>query len=307
MIPETGYLHPGYTAAMSEFGTPVDLPRSGARILRRRIDGSSDHDGLGGYPYLVCRDWKALAADLDDLGNDFVSISAAPDPFGDFTLEDLHRAFPHRVVLFKEHFVADLTQPLDAIVSKKHRKTADRALRMLSVELVPQPLSYLDTWMDLWSQAVERFQIRGVRAFSRQSFGRHFALPGVWMSIARQDGKAVAAHVQMIHGNVVYAHVAAGTSAAHGLGASYALYFKEVEHYQAISNMHWMDWGGVAGVTGARGGLSEFKSGWSTGTRPAYFCGRISDPARYTRLVHSSGVDPTLATSFPTYRHGEFG
>ncbi len=114
-MPLTGYLHPGYAQALSEFGTPTELPRSGAWFLKRAIPGQTDFDGMGCYPYLACQDWSALAADLEALGSELVSFAATPDPFGQYTSADLQRAFPDVVIHFKDHYVADLGQPLDKI------------------------------------------------------------------------------------------------------------------------------------------------------------------------------------------------
>jgi hypothetical protein len=51
--------------------------------------------------------------------------------------------------------------------------------------------------------------------------------------------------------------------------------------------------------------LSRFKRGWATGTRTAYFCGRIFDRANYREITRASGC---MATDyFPAYRQGEFG
>jgi hypothetical protein len=55
----------------------------------------------------------------------------------------------------------------------------------------------------------------------------------------------------------------------------------------------------------AEDGLSFFKKGWSTGTRTAFFCGRILDPERYAQLATARGVAGT--DYFPAYREGEFG
>ncbi len=141
-MPLTGYLHPGYAQALSEFGTPTELPRSGAWFLKRAIPGQTDFDGMGCYPYLACQDWSALAADLEALGSELVSFAATPDPFGQYTSADLQRAFPDVVIHFKDHYVADLGQPLDKIISKHHRRLAEKALHKIEVECSPEPLNF---------------------------------------------------------------------------------------------------------------------------------------------------------------------
>jgi hypothetical protein len=52
------------------------------------------------------------------------------------------------------------------------------------------------------------------------------------------------------------------------------------------------------------GGLTRFKRGWATGTRPVYFCGRIFQRERYEQLARQGGAP--VSGYFPAYRHGEF-
>lgn len=297
----TGYLHPGYARSLAEFGTPLALPRSGGWLLKRAIPGSSDYDAVGCYPYLACLDWAALATDLAELSEDLVSVTAVPDPFGDYTLEDLQQSFPDSVSHFKDHYVADLDQSPDAIMSPTHRRRAERALRELDVEIHEQPTAFLDRWMDLFDLVVRRFDITGMRAFSRASFAQQLALPGCRMSLARHQGEVISAHIQLVHGDTAYAHLAANSPAAYTLGADYALYHAEIEHY--AGKVRNLDWGGEAGLA-RDGNLSMFKRGWSTDSRPVYICGRILDRQRYEQL--SAAQDPgSQRQYFPAYRRGE--
>jgi len=300
---EAAYFGSSYASALSEFGRPRELKRSGGWYLERSIRGSSLVDGIGTYPYLVCRDWRELAADLDDRPGDLVTFSAVPDPFGDFRIDDLERAFPDRLHHFKDHFVADLSRPLDDIVSSAHRRRAEKALHAVEVSFHERPSDLLDEWMELFGEAIVRFGIRGIPAFSRASFEQQFRVPGVVMSIARDRGVAVAAHVQFRNGDVVYAHVAAGSEEGRRLGADFALYYSEILRYRGEAR--WLDWGGHAGARSvAEDGLSRFKSGWSSGKRPVYFAGRIVDPRRYEALCETTGT--AKGAYFPAYRQGEF-
>ena len=242
-----------------------------------------------------------LASDLEAQRNDLVSFVATPDPFGSYTLPDLERAFPDGVVHFKEHHVADLGRRRDEIVSLHHRKQAEKALRQLDIECHPQPLRFLDVWTSLFELTVKKFQIKGIRAYSRDAFARQLALPGSFMSLARLQGEVVAAHIQMVHGDAVYAHLAAANDVASKIGASYALYYAELEYF--ADKVRWMDWGGEAGLA-KDGSLSSFKRGWSTHTRPVYFCSRIFNIERYDEIAHAKGVYPT--SYIPAYRAGEF-
>lgn len=297
----TGYMHPGYAQSLSEFGTPTELKQSRAWFLRRRIPGSAYFDGMSCYPHLACRDWSMLASDLEAQRQDLVSFVATPDPFGSYTLADLERAFPNGVVPFKEHHVANLGRRRDEIVSRHDRKHAERALTQLDIEFEPHPLRFLDVWTSLFELTVKKFQINGIRAYSRDAFAQQLALPGAFMSLARLQGEPVAAHIWMVHGEAAYAHLAAANDASRKFGASYALYYTELEYF--ADKVRWIDWGGEAGLA-RDGSLSSFKRGWSTDTRPVFFCSRIFNYERYDELAHAKCVRPT--SYVPAYRVGEF-
>lgn len=66
-----------------------------------------------------------------------------------------------------------------------------------------------------------------------------------------------------------------------------------------------VDLGAGAGIDDkGTDGLTRFKRGWSTGTRTAYFCGRVFDHAKYSELVRATSASAT--NYFPAYRAGEF-
>ncbi len=60
---------------------------------------------------------------------------------------------------------------------------------------------------------------------------------------------------------------------------------------------------GAGAAAGGGDGLTRFKSGWATGTRSAYLCGRVLDRERYARLAASAQPGEPW---FPAYRAGEF-
>jgi hypothetical protein len=115
---------------------------------------------MGCYPYLTCVDWSALAADLAALGDDLVSFAAVPDPFR---------------IHFKDHFVADLTQPARKIMSPRRRRYAEKARQTVDIEFRAQPIEFLDQWMRLFAPTVQRLNIRGIRAYSRKSIARQLS------------------------------------------------------------------------------------------------------------------------------------
>ena len=157
----TGYMHPGYAQSLSEFGTPTELKQSRAWFLRRRIPGSAYFDGMCCYPYLTCQDWSLLASDLEAHRHDLVSFVATPDPFGSYTSGRPGARISCWGRSFQGTSRRRSWRRRDEIVSRRHRKEAERALRQLNVECHQQPLQFLDDWMRLFELAVKKFRING--------------------------------------------------------------------------------------------------------------------------------------------------
>jgi hypothetical protein len=287
---------------MAEFGRPRPLPRSGGFLLERPIAGLTYRDAMGCYPLFACAGWEHLEADLDEARDDLVCVSLVADPFGEYRPEHLQRCFRDVCVPFKDHFVTDLERPPRTFVSSHHRYYARRALANLSVERCDEPLRFLDDWMDVYACLVERHGLRGVRAFSRLAFAGQLTVPGIVMLRAIHEGRTVAAHLWYVQGEVAYSHLAASSDRGYELQAPYALHWFALETF--ASNARWLDLG--AGVRlRAADGLTWFKKGWATGTRPAYFCGRILDRRRYDEVLAARGLKD--GDYFPAYREGELG
>ncbi len=298
----TGYMHPGYAESLTEFGTPRELPRCGGWLLERDITGTGSKDAMGCYPLFACRDWSQLERDLNDLEGKLVSVTIVADPFGNHDRQLLERCFD-TVSVIKEHYVADLTVPADAIVSKHYRKYALKAVNNVSVQVIQNPLELLDEWVSLYHNLIERHNIRGIRAFSRKSFEKQLAVPGLVALRAEHEGVAVAIDLFYIQGETAYAHLLASSPQGYQLRASYALRWCAILHL--IGRVRWINWGGGAGIS-ARGtdGLAAFKRQWATCTRPAYFCTKILDKLNYREIVRARGLEHS--SYFPAYREGEF-
>lgn len=302
MITPQGFLNPDYAHSLSEFGTPRELKQCGGWLLERQIGVTGYNDAMGCYPLFVCHDWSGLSSDLHSIRDDIVSICLVSDPFGNYDRNLLFGCFDI-VMPFKEHYVADLSQPLNSIASSHHRYYARKALRNIEIDVCEDPSGFVDEWTDLYAETAARFNVTGMRAFSRYSFEKQLRVPGAVLFRALHDGAAVAAHLVFRHDDVCYGHLVGSTQASHELLASYALYWSELEYFRGRA--HWFDWGAGAGLSAASNGLTQFKHGWSTGTRMTWFCGKITQPDRYREIVKAAG-DP-LTEYFPAYRMGEFG
>lgn len=300
----TGYLHHSYAESLKELGPPCLMPRSGGWILKRHIPGFTSDDAMGCYPLFVCQDWSQLHEDVDEVGDGLVSLALVTDPFGDYDADYLRQCFKDVVIPFKEHFVVDLSQPASTLVSSHHRRCARRALRRVEVERCQDPMRYISEWLELYSAFIGKRNIKGPAALSRSSLAQQLTVPGLIMFRALRGQSVIGMHLWYTHGDTGYAHLAAYSDMAYKLGASYALFSTAFEYFTA-SGLRRLQLGGAAGVKSNGGdGLTEFKRGWSTGTRTAYFCGRIFDRDRYLQIVKAKDVSAT--SYFPAYRKGEF-
>lgn len=297
-----GYRHPAYAASLAEFGAPRLLPASAGWVLERPIGDGADRDAMGCYPLFSCADWTQLNTDLAGLQTDLVSLALVTDPFGAYTPELLADTFG-LVLPFKAHYVADCSLPIEAVVSKSHRKNARRALRDVSVEVCADPSSLADEWTDLYDTLIARHRIRGIRAFSHAAFAQQLRVPGMVALRAKHQGQTVAITLWYQQGEVCHGHLAAASELGYELRATYAIDWLAFEYF--ADKVRWLNFGAGAGLqSAADDGLSLYKRGWTNATRTAYFCGRIFDHDRYAELVEARGVEPT--SYFPAYRKGEF-
>jgi hypothetical protein len=277
-------------------GQPIQLPRSGGWLIARPIPGCEAYDAVGCYPVLACEDWSALATDLADLDERFVSMVAVTDPFGDWDDGLLATSFPARHGLFKQHYVVDLTADPRQFVHAHHRRNARKALAAVEVELVMEPLPLLAEWQRLYQVLRDRHQVKGVTTFPGDAFLHQLLVPGMVALVARAEGQVVGMVLWLISGDRAYYHLGAYDETGYALGASFAIFSTAITVF--ASQVRWLCLGAGAGLVAADDGLSRFKAGWSTGVRPVYLCGRIGQPALYHEL---SGMASTSGY-FPAYR-----
>ncbi len=297
----TGYLHPDYARSLSEFGEPLYLPRSQGWLLKRAIPGTSFYDAMSCYPLFCCSSWGHLAEDLAELADELLSITIVADPFGDYDPELLRGCFD-RAHAYKDHFVVATGRPFEAFVRASHRAHARRALRALDVELCESPIDRIDDWMRLYSILAERHSITGLRRFSRRAFEIQLEIPGMVMFRAAAQGRTVGLDLWYLQGDCAQGHLAAFDATAYELRASYATKWRVLEYFD--SRAAWVNLG-AGQRADASDGLSAFKRGFATGTKPAWLCGRVLQAELYAELSRARGIDPD-DPYFPAYRKGEF-
>ncbi|HMK83385.1 MAG TPA: GNAT family N-acetyltransferase, partial [Candidatus Bathyarchaeia archaeon] len=156
---------------------------------------------------------------------------------------------------------------------------------------------------DLFAFLVKRHKITGIRAFSKSAFAKQLRIPGMVMFRASSGGETVGLDLWYVQGQVAYGHLVACSPLGYKLSASYALKWFLIQYF--ADKVNWIDMGGTTGIEpDTDDGLTKFKRGWATGTRPVYFCGRILNDQIYSELVKAMGT-PT-SDYFPAYRAREF-
>lgn len=302
-VSEQGYLSRAYAESLGHLGTPRYLKHARGWWIERPIRGASD--GIGTYPLLCCENWSGLEADLRQLEGNLVSFAAVTDPFGDYDEALLHRCFRDRVIPFKQQLVTDLSQPPDVSTSKNHRYKARRALRQMTVEVCADPIVYADEWSRLYAELSARHNISGLAAFPASCLRRQLEVPGMLVFRAHDDKSTLGMLLWATQGEVAYYHLSAASKSGYERHASYAL-FQTAMDYLRSSGAIWAYLGAGAGTSVKENdGLVRFKSGWATGHRQAYFCGRILDAERYDSIVRDRGSAST--DFFPAYRAAELG
>lgn len=303
MKPAVGYAGRAYADSLAEFGELINLPRSDAYLLKRRIPGTDFYDAMSTYPLCCCRDWAAIHEDLSTLSEEIVSVAIVADPYGGYTQNELESGFDV-VNPFKVHYVIDLTQPIDEIGTVRHRKQARAAFRKMDVTVCEDPSDFSGDWINLYQTLMKRHEISGIRAFSSEAFRRQLNMPEIIVHKATFEGQVIGAQLFIQQGNVVHCHLGAVNDLGYKLGAFYALDQFSFDYFSDKALI--LDIGGGAGLSGTGDdGLSRYKKGWSSGTQPVYFCGRITNEARYAHLVSERCSEVT--GYFPAYRAGEFG
>lgn len=280
----TGYKHSSYAYALAEFGKPRFLPECQGWILEKEIPGLPYLDAVGCYPLFACWDWSDLQSDLDALQKEIVALSLITDPFGNYTVIDLKRSF-ELVFPFKDHYIIDLNHPLYSHISQHHRRNTRKALARVQVERCETPETFLDDWIALYDTLIERHSITGVQAFSYKSFAQQLCVPGTVAFRAIVENETVGMFLWYVQGQVGYYHLGAYNAKGYKLGASFALFWVAIKFF-AENGLRWLSLGAGAGTPGSQtDGLSRFKAGWSTGTRPVYYCGKVFDHFGYAEVM----------------------
>jgi hypothetical protein len=299
-----GYLHPMYAQSLAEYGIPIELPTSQGWILKRPVPGTKVFDGMGCYPIFSCQNWSALEMDIEGIASQLVCLSLITDPFGRYNQQDLLKIFIDVVKPYKKHFVIDLRQTPRNFVVAHHQRNVHKALRMVTVEVCVEPIKYLNDWISLYNDLIERHHISGMTKFSAKTFAKQLSVPGVVAFRAHVNEKTIGILLWYVQGTTGYYHLGAYSSEGYKLKASFALFWSALDYF-ANTGLEWLSLGAGAGTqVNVNDGLTRFKQGWSTGVKTVYLCGRIFDRKKYQEIIETKNIPHT--NFFPAYRLGEF-
>lgn len=298
MSAAAGYASRAYAESLAEFGDVIDLPNCSGALLGQIIAGAPERDAVGPYPLFSCQRWSDLSADLESLADRFVCAYGVIDPFAKISADELAQAFPDLCYAYKQHFAADLSRPLDSFVDSHHRRNIRKGLKNVEVRRLPPNAESLAAWQPLYDCLIERHDIRGIARFSAASFAKQFAVPG-FDCFAAVDAEGICGMtLWYVDRSVAYYHLGAYNERGYAKSAAFAIFSTALQQF-AEGGVRWAALGAGAGTTATDSGLTRFKQGWSTETRPAYLCGRILQPATYEKLA---AVTPAGTKFFPAYR-----
>ena len=297
-----GYVHASYAASFAELGQPRELPGCHGWVILQPVAGFPYRDARGCYPLFACQDWSQLPEDLEALNGEIISLAMVMDPFGSYDQALLKRCFPEVLLAYKEHYVIDLERWQTASLPDNHQRNVKRAVQQVRVEECKHPLAWSEDWTGLYANLVRRHTIHGAAAFSSETLIRQLQVPGIVMFRAAHGRATVGMVVWYVQGQVGYYHLGAYSDLGYELRASFALFFHSIDYFS--NRLRYLNLGAGAGVNSSRaGGLERFKRGWATGTRTAYFCGRIYDRIHYDEVAAARGVSGD--NFFPIYRKDE--
>src|SRR5262249_3670472 len=152
------------------------------------------------------------------------------DPFADVSPSLLKQAFPDACHEFKQHFVTDLTRPLDSIIASHHRRNVRKALATVTVRESTSDSGLPATWQALYGNLVHRHAIRGIARFSASSFERQMRVPGFTAFSAIEGGETCGMTLWYVQRDVAYYHLAAYGERGYELGASFGLFWTALQH-----------------------------------------------------------------------------
>ncbi len=297
----SGYLTKNYAESLAEFGLPYFLPKSKSWILKQTIPNSDYIDARGCYPLFTCVHPQKLVDDFAALNEEIVSLAFVTDPFSPYKLEDWQKIMPDVCFPYKTHFMVELQNGYEQALSRHHLRNVRKASQILNIKHTNSPDFLLNRWLQLYSNLIERHNIRGIARFSKDGFKKQLTTPGIRATWAEYEDIVIGIVLWYKMKNNVFYHLAAYDETGYRMKASYAIFNYALQIFRE-EGVEFVNLGAGAGLTNSgNDGLTRFKKGWANTTRPVYFCGRIFNTTLYNTLTRA-GSQKASQSFFPAYR-----
>ncbi len=287
-------------ASYAGLGTPIQLPRSGLRLLKRHIC-SDFYDLIGLYPYSVSPSVASVQSEADQSylrETGAVSISFVSSPFLGEKIKDL-RGWDV-LTPFKEHFVLDLAEDWKQFTSKKTRYLIRRSKEHNRIITVQPSTETALAFHKLYAHTVRRHNISGVQNFSVGSIHAQMKTPGSFVLQSFHEDTCSGFLIGMINQDHANYHLVAIAPEHSNKLTNYALLDAAIV-FCASNGVRYFNLGGGAGLTSdASDGLYRFKRRWSDITLKTHLCGKILRPSLYEALTEGHGA--ASHPFFPQYR-----
>jgi hypothetical protein len=278
------------------------LENSGGGVLARPISGSAFSDVMGAYPLFSCSNWRGLADDVRGLRERFVSLVLVPDPASPLSRAELQATFDI-VRPMNDHYIIEFARFSSANVSQHHARELRRAeKRGLEIQIADGAFELAEDFHRLYRTLVERRRISGLRDFSLTTMQKQMPIDGSVVVSVLKGGELMGMDWYYRDRSWAYNHLSACSKAGYANSAAYLMKAAAIEYFRGKVDV--LDLGGAPRLGLGGDGLSLFKSGWSTGTKPSYLCGAILNETEFRRLI--GGEDPRQEGYFPSYRRGDF-
>jgi transposase len=253
-----------YAKACEEPGArPLQVPEWGTYVLvREGPGGGRQATGVRPLESLDPRcDVKAGLDALRDAG--VASMAMVTDPMWSPELSVLRGAFD-ACRPFREHYLVD--RDLGVHIRKRHRNRINQARRAGKVRELSLS-DHLERWLELYQGNVDSRQIP--QPFTPTYFERLAQMPSLKTVAVAVEGEIASMTLWVSHGDVLYFHDGASSSAGMAVSAAYAAFAHAID----TAECRYVLLGGSAGISDERlDGLAMFKRGFANASAASYLC-----------------------------------
>ncbi|MCS6893084.1 MAG: GNAT family N-acetyltransferase [Deltaproteobacteria bacterium] len=290
-----------YAKCFDQLGEVVSLENSGVHCLKLSNHYTPHLDLSYCYPFIYIFNLSGLIEDLKKQIN-YQCFYGVLNPW--ITVIEEHEIqFFDVFIEYKDHYYCDLGQPdIWSRISVSHRRLIKKALKKIDVK-ISDPESVRDAWPDLYNNLIRRKNISGFTCFSKNILQKFLYVPGAKIFSAYRDQNLIGLVIFYISDPYVFYHLAAYSDEGYELSASYGIFWEAIQYFR-LHGLRLFHLGG-APDGGVGLGLLQFKKGFASGVRKAYFVGKVLDQDQFRQtLIASESFG--VRDFFPPYRKSAF-